>query len=378
MIKVLHLITSLDTGGAEVMLYRLLSRIDRLKFHNSVASLTEDGPVGDRIRELGVPVYSIGMRRGSPNPHGIWRTWCLLRRERPAVLQTWLYHSDLVGLIAGRAAGIRSIAWNLRCSDTGEMYEKGLNGMVFRALVWLSRWTNLVIVNSQAGKRFHETCGYAPAKWEVVPNGYDTEEFRPRVDAGNWLRWELGLLDSHILIGLVARYDPLKDHRNFLMAAEQFLQVCPDARFIMVGSGVTPSNPELVAQIEKFHLAGRVSLLGERSDVAHITAGFDIANCTSLSEGFPNVVAEAMSCGVPCVATDVGDVALLLGDSGKVVPSGSPESLMTAWQELAVSGIGQRRELGTRARDRVLAQYSLETMARRYEDLYASLTTPDL
>ena len=373
MIKVFHLITSLDIGGAEIILRRLLSRMDRSKFENVVASLTGNGPIGRQIRELDVPVFVVGMSRRTPNPIKLLSLRNLLAKERPTILQTWLYHSDLVGLIMGRSVGIRSIVWNIRCADTGEMYAAGLRGAIFRVLTRLSPMADVVVANSHAGKAYHESSGYAPRSWEVVPNGYDTDQFCPQPDARDWLRKESGLSPGNLIIGMVARYDKLKDHGNFLRAAAQFSKQRPDARFVMVGSGICDSNTELMEFIRKYQVADRVRLLGERSDIPRITAGFDVATCTSSSEGFPNTVAEAMACGLPCVATDVGDVSLLLSDAGWVVPPKDSPAIVASWLEVGSMSDESRRKVGQRARRRIVENYSLNAMVRRYEAIYAEL-----
>jgi len=373
MIKVFHLITSLDTGGAEVTLRRLLSRFNRGKFENVVASLTNDGPIGAQIRELDIPVHIIGMRRGVPSLPKLWSLWRLICRERPSILQTWLYHSDLIGLLLGRAARVGSIVWNIRCADTGEMYSQGLRGLTFRILVRLSSWADTIIANSHAGQEHHQSCGYSSQCWKVIPNGYDTKQLRPRSDARPWLLGEANLDPENIIIGIVARYDALKGHEIFLQAASILAERREMVRFVMVGSGIDDSNAELLALIRKHGVGNHVRLLGERADIPRITAGFDIATCTSHSEGFPNMVAEAMACGVPCVATNVGDVDVLLGGIGWIVPVGDPVAMAAGWEEVVNLKPQSKRQVGEQSRRRIIEKYSLDAVTQRYEKIYSAL-----
>jgi len=373
MIKVLHLITSLDTGGAEITLRRLLSRFNRQKFQNIVVSLTCDGPVGAQIRELGVPVHVIGMRRGVPSPSGFWLLWRLICQERPAILQTWLYHSDLVGYFLGRAAGVNSIVWNIRCADTGDMYSRGIRRLTFKALVHFSPRIDTIIANSYAGRAHHEACGYLSSHWQVVPNGYDTEQLRPQAAARSWLIGEADLESDDFIIGIVARFDPLKGHEIFLQAASMFAANRSRAKFVMVGSGLEESNIKLMALIDKYGVRKRVRLLGERTDISRVMSGFDIAACTSHSEGFPNMVAEAMACGIPCVATNVGDVERLMDGTGWLVTAGDPAAVTAAWKEAADLSPALRQRVGKEARARIVERYSLDATTLRYEEIYSAL-----
>lgn len=247
-LTVVHVITELDRGGAEVMLCRLLERTDRHRFEHTVVSLTDAGTLGPTIRELGVPVQTLGMRRGVPDVRAVWHLARLIRQERPVVLQTWLYHADLVGLIAGRLAGIRAIVWNVRCSDMDMRQYSWSSRLTRRLLSALSAAPAAVIVNSERGRRVHERIGYRPRRWVTIPNGIDLARFQPDPQARERLRKELGLPLSARLIGMVARYDPMKDHATFLRAAAEFLRNGvargqADLHSVLVGRGVTWGNP---------------------------------------------------------------------------------------------------------------------------------------
>ncbi|MEO8286217.1 MAG: glycosyltransferase [Chloroflexota bacterium] len=371
-VKVVHLITGLNVGGAETMLYKLLSGMDRERFENSVISLIAPGLMAKRIEALGIPVLSLGMMRGRPTPGHIWQLYRLLRHERPDILQTWMYHADLTGIIAGRLARVPAIAWNLRCSDC-VVGASRTTMWTFQACARLSRWPQVVIANSEAGRRFHTSRGYHPRRWAVLPNGFDLDLFKPDDIARREVRNELELPPDAPLIGIVARYDPPKDHATFLRAAMMLSERHPEAHFLLVGKDVISSNAELMEPIRSHPVRERLHLLGERQDVPRLMAALDILVSSSSSEGFPNVIGEAMCCAVPCVVTGVGDSAEMVSDTGIVVPPRDPAAIAHALNSLLESGPASRRNLGLAARERVQARYSLPVIVRRYEELYTTL-----
>ena len=355
------------------MLARLVSHSDRTRFRHVVISMMTLGPVADRIAAQEVPVHSLAMTRGLPSPAAAARLMRILRAESPDVLQTWLYGADLFGLMASVLRPTIALAWNVRCSDMGRQRRRSL--WTRWACARMSACPRVVVVNSEAGRTFHVGLGYRPQEWKVLPNGIDVEEFKPDPQARPSLRAELRLPSDAILIGLVARVDPLKDHSTFIQAAGRLAPTVPQAHFVLVGLGCTPDNPSIVSQIESASLSGRVHLLGRRTEIARIVAAFDIACLSSVSEGFPNVVAEAMACGVPCVVTDVGDARRIVGDTGVVVPAGDAVALAGGFQQLLALGARQRGHLGRAARERIRTQYSLARAVREYEELYNTLAS---
>jgi glycosyltransferase involved in cell wall biosynthesis len=238
----------------------------------------------------------------------------------------------------------------------------------------LSRRPAAILYNSHISAKQHETLGYHSDKRRIIPNGFDCEVFRPDPDARTRVRNDLGINDNVLVVGLIARYHPMKDHRNFLAAASIFHGFAPDARFVLAGAGVDPRNKNLTTQLEDLGLARHTYLLGERADVAALNASMDIATLSSAwGEGFPNVIGEAMACGVPCVVTDVGDSSFVVGDTGRVVSPRNPEALAHAWRELVEIGWTARHQLGMKARRRIQANFSLDVVVRQYELLYTEL-----
>lgn len=376
-ISIVCLITSLCDGGAETMLYRLLSRLDRKRFSPRVISLVDigAGPMSENIQKLGVPVRFLGMRPGRPNPVSVLRLTRWLREDPPDVMQTWMYHADLVGGIAARLVGGIPVVWGIRNSDLSVEESKGLTRFTMRICARLSRWLPERIIScSEASRDIHTAAGYSVEKMVVIPNGSDLELFKPDAEARESIRMELRIPEAAPLIGLIARFDPQKDHRNFVRAAKLLHRNRPDACFVLCGDGVNWENEQLARWIEEEGIRYRCSLLGRRDDIPRLTAALDIASLSSsFGEAFPNVIGEAMSCGVPCVVTDVGDSARIVGQTGLVVPPRDPAALAAAWLKILDLSRESRIELGMAARRRVATHFSLPTIVARYEQLFEEL-----
>lgn len=370
-VTVVHLISGLTSGGAETMLYKLLSGTNRAQFRPVVISLTAGGAIAERIQSLGIPVHSLGMRRGQPTPQSFWHLTRLLRREQPAILQTWMYHADLLGLLVAPFAGDPPVIWNIRASNMDMTRYRRLSAWTVRACARLSGRPRAVIVNSAAGRTFHEQIGYHPREWVLLPNGFDLDAFRPDPALRAAVRAELDFAPDDRIVGLMARRDAMKDHPTFLRAAALLRARRPNARFLLAGQGVTLEDPELRRLIADNALDEHVRLLGERRDMPRLLAALDLASLTStFGEGFPNVVGEAMACGVPCVVTDVGDAAAIVADTGLVVPANDPPALAAAWERLFDLPPAERQALSARARQRIAEHYALDQIVRRYEALY--------
>jgi glycosyltransferase involved in cell wall biosynthesis len=375
-IRVVHLITDLDVGGAEMMLARLLTRLDSPMVENAVVSLGGRGAVAERIERSGIPVSTLGLRPGRVNPLALWHLVALLRRLRPDVLQTWLYHSDLAGLIGGRLAHVPAIVWNIRCAELDPRDHPRSLPMLLRMLAFSSRWPSAVVCNSNAGRLAHEQLGYSPRRWIVIPNGFDVDAFRPCSAARVELRRELGVAADGPLVGLLARFHPMKDHATFLRAAKIAARAREDVRFVVAGRGVS-DNRALASLVSDLALQDRVRLLPERSDAPRFLAALDVAVSSSYGEAFPNIVGEAMSCGTPCVATDVGDSAALVGETGVIVPSRDPERLAAGMLRLLDLTPDRRAALGESARQHITSKFSLDRAVRAYEGLYLELGSGD-
>jgi len=342
------------------------------QFQHVVVEMISGGECGERLRQGNISVHSLGMTRGRFSASAALRFVRVLRRERPSILQSWLYHADLLGLLALPTLGI-PVVWNIRCA-----WHLGIHQTAPRLCAHLSRLPAAVVVNSHAGQRQHEELGYRPRRWCYIGNGFDLEKFKPDEQARVGLRAELGITADALLVGLVGRWDPHKDHETFLVAASQLHRSHAGVNFILVGEGLTPDNPVLGKLIEDLRLRDCVHLLGSRSDVARVTAALDVASCTSIAEAFPNVVGEAMAAGVPCVATNVGDAAMVAGDLDMIVPPRDPLALSNAWSRILSMAAPARQAIGAKARARIGKNYSISTVIGQYEQLYAELAARSL
>jgi glycosyltransferase involved in cell wall biosynthesis len=375
--RVVHIITSLHPHGAQMMLYKLLSRLDRKRFQTMVVSLRDRGQLGDKIAALDVPVHTIGMKSGAPTPAAVWRLIRTVKRFEPDLIQGWMYHGNLSAQIASAFAPARvPVLWNIRGTHCSLKDEK----LATAATIWLGARLSgrpaKIINNSRASALAHqENLAYRADRWAIIPNGFETTLFTPSAEARLQLRAELGLAQDALLIGLVGRYDPMKDHANFLQAASLLRQSHPQVHFVLAGEDVDRDNERLLQMINSLALSTQVHLLGKRNDMPQLTAALDMATSSSFSEGFPNVIGEAMSCGVPCVVTDVGDSGWIVGETGRVVPPRDASALAGAWLELIEMGGEKRHALGMMARRRVVENFSLEMVVRQYEALYESVVS---
>lgn len=385
--KVAHIITSLDIGGAEMMLCRLLQRMDRELLSPVVITLMKGGgALEEEIRAMGIPVYAAGMRQGLPSIPAFLKVVRALRAEKPDVIQGWMYHGNFVAHGASLLLRPRPLAlWAIHNSFASFASEKWLTGLLIRISARLSRRAGKIVYVSQASRGQHEALGFDSRRACVIPNGIDLNAFTPSQVNRDSVREELGAPKEALLIGLIGRYHPQKDHANFFKAAALLCQsgegsqgnrgdsIKAPIRFVLAGKGIDSQNEALARMAHDCGLAGRVHFLGERRDMGRITAALDIAvSSSSYGEAFSLTLAEAMACGVPCVTTDVGDNAILVGKTGVVVAPSDPRALANGCACLVRQGCEGRRALGERARERIRRQYSLPVITAKYEELYLS------
>ena len=376
-ILVTHIITDVSTGGAEIMLLKLLSHIDRQRFAARVISLTSSGPIGDKLEALGIPVQVLGMLPGSPDPRAVLRLAGWLRSYPPALVQTWMYHADLVGGLAARLAGHAPVIWGIRNSSLDVVHSRRSTRWTVKACALLSNFLPARIVScSETARRIHINLGYAANKLLVIPNGFDLDLFRPDPQGRASLRQELEISPETRLVGLVGRFDPQKDHQTFIQAASRVREKVEGVEFLLCGDGITWENAQLAGWIEERGLRNCFHLLGRREDIPRLSAALDVAcSSSAYGEAFSNVLGEAMACGVPCVVTDVGDSAYIVGETGKVVPPRDSLALAGALVEMLALAPDQRLELGVEARQRTQQSFDIHAVVRDYEQLYLRTIT---
>jgi glycosyltransferase involved in cell wall biosynthesis len=371
--RLLHIITGLQTGGAEMMLFKLLDAMHAAGFDAAVLSLMPPGPVGERISILGIPVYSLNVCSGMSSLTEILRMRRLVREIKPDVIQGWMYHGNLAAWFAHRWVNRAPVVWNIRQSLYEIHHEKRLTRWVIRLGAALSSRVQAIVYNSHTSRPQHEAAGYDRRHALVIPNGFDLDRFKSSPERRLVFRKALKVDADVPLVGMVARWHPMKDHANFLRAAARVLERFKDVHFVLAGRGIDADNAMLMDMIGSLKLADRVHLLGEVSDVAVVMATLDVLVSASSSEAFSNVLGEGMACGVPCVATDVGDSAKVLDGHGRIVPPHDPAAMAAAVIELLHLDRHRRVELGAAARLHVEENFSISEIADRYAALYEKL-----
>jgi glycosyltransferase involved in cell wall biosynthesis len=380
MIKIMHVITTLGPAGAETMLCQVASAMDRTRFENEVVSLTGILDQADKMQGIGVRVRTLGMKTGVPNPLLVMRLARWIRESKPDVIHTWMYHANLVGALASRLAGNVPVVWGIHHSALDPRVDKRRTVLVNRVCAFLSpRFPARIVCCSEASLRIHKNLRYAAEKMEVIPNGFDLEKVKPDPTARASVREELGIRADANLIGIAARFHPQKDHLNFIRAAARLHKQIPDIHFLLCGLDISWQNSQLVEWIETAGIRACCHLLGVRRDMSRLFTAMDMATTTSRSgEAFPLVIGEAMACGTPCVVTDVGDSALIVGETGTVVAPGDSHALAEAWRKLIEAGPVVRHRLGLAARHRVQQHFALPAIVERYQATYARLANEKL
>jgi glycosyltransferase involved in cell wall biosynthesis len=374
-LRILHLITSLHVGGAQMHLYKTVTRFHPEKVTPLVVSLVPVGKIGQLLHRQEIPVLDLGMRPGSINPLACYRLVRLIRSFKPDILQTYLYHADLLGYLAGKWARVPTVLWNLRQSRMDFSRYRVTTDLTVSFCARLSRGVKHILVNSYAGVKAHALRGYDVARMQVVPNGFEVNRFRPHPPSYREVRQELGLPSEARLVGMLARFDPQKDHGTFLKAARLVQERYPDTYFLLAGSGLTYDNPSLARLLAANPVnPRRLRLLGERADTPRLLAALDFyVSSSAFGEGFANAIGEAMACGVPCVVTDVGDSALIVRETGLVVQPGKAHDLSWALVEALNWPLAERTCRGKAARARIEQEFNINRIVAQLESLYLDL-----
>jgi glycosyltransferase involved in cell wall biosynthesis len=360
--KILYVTAGLRGGGAEGMLARLATARPGVADEITIASLLPAEAHMQRLNAAGVDVIELRFDKPAGIATGLFKLARLIAESRPEIVQGWMYYGDLAALLAlalSRRRKETHLIWSIRCSAMDwRSYGPALS-LVVKACALLSRSPDLVTANSVAGLKSHLALGYHPRRTQVLANGIDVDHFRPDAAARAGVRSELGIPENAIVLAHVARVDAMKDHGSFLAA----MAALPDVCALLVGAGT-----------ESLAAAPNLFRLGRRCDVARLFAAADVVVSSSCwGEGFSNVLAEGMACGLPAVATDIGDARLIVGDTGVVVPAQSPETLAAAIRTLAAESASLRAARGRRARERIVENFSMRHAVQAHVKLYESL-----
>ena len=363
--KVIHIITSLGDGGAEHTLYKIC-KYDISNKH-IVISLKGPGKYFSLLSSLGIKVYCLNFKFYSIYKFLILIN--LLRSLKPDIVQTWLVHADLIGGIAAQLAGIKNIIWNVRYSNFKIGKAKLTTILIIKLLTKLSFFIpELIIIVSKRAKKIYEIEGYDKRKFKFIPNGYDLSYLKPNIIEKKIFQKKNNYKKQVPLIGNIARYDPKKDHLNLLNALSFLRHKKIDFFCFLVGSKINVKNIRLVSEIKRLKLSKYIKLLGQNNNILQVMNGLDLyIQSSSYGEGFPNVVAEAMACGTPCVVTDVGDASFIVGKTGWIVPPNNSNKLAKALEkainEVITKKINQRQG---KARLRIRKNFDLSKMLKSY------------
>jgi glycosyltransferase involved in cell wall biosynthesis len=369
MIKVVFLIRSLDPGGTERQLATVIPRLSKDRFEVTVISFYRGGEFGAELAARDVEVLSLN-KRGRWDLRVLWRLVRELKKLRPAILHSYLVEPNLVAIFIRPWLRSTRVIWGIRASDVDLSKQDWFARMNFRLQSFFSRFADLAIFNSNAGRDFHFAVGFRPRNSIVIHSGVDTDLFKPDAELGKIARQEWGVTDGTVLVGLVGRLDPMKGHPTFLRAAALVAREMTACRFVCVGAGPDAYATRLRRLAEELGLSDRLIWAGSRSDMPAIYNAMDVVCSSSTTEGLPNAIAEAMACGVRCVVTNVGDSVLLVGDTGVAVPSNDPKALADGLTRL-IDDPGVRG--GPDPRQQIVNKFGIQRLVERTEAALASL-----
>lgn len=372
--KILHIITGLNNGGAEAALFRLCKSNKDNKHH--VISLMDDGTYGSQLKEEGIKVDVLNMQQGKVSLKGLVKLFKIIRLVKPDAIQTWMYHADLIGGVIARLAGVGNINWGIHHSNLTKGDAKNSTIYIARVLSVLSYFIpRSIICCAEKSADVHSELGYCKSKLTIIYNGYDLDTFNVNSEARELVRREFNVNNNMLLLGMVSRFHPFKDHKTLVDALGILKESNINFKCILVGQGMTEENQDLNTWFNESNVSNNMILAGTRNDIPKIMNALDLHILSSSSEAFPNVLNEAMACGTPCVTTDVGDAAFIVGDYGWVSPSKKPHKL--AEGVLAAIDIKENfpdkwQNIKKQARSRIKDNFTIETMVQKYNKVWFS------
>ncbi len=370
--KILHIITGLGDGGAEHTLFKIC-KYD-IKNEHIVISLKENGKYFSLLKKLGIKVYSLNFKF-----YSIIKFIILIRLIsylKPDIVQTWLVHADLLGGISARLAGIKNIIWNIRYSNIQIGKAKLTTILIIRFLSILSYLIPKFIVTvSKKAKKIYELTGYNKKIFKFIPNGYDLSILKSNKHQKINFKKIIRIKENTPLIGNVARYDPQKDHLNLLNALSLIRLKNINFFCVLVGLNINKKNISLVSDIKRLNLSKHIKLLGQNDNISQVMNGLDLhVLSSSYGEGFPNVVAESMACGTPCIVTDIGDSAYVIGKTGWIVPPKSSIKLARAIEKALIEKDTIKwNKRCNKARLRVKENFSIGNMIKLYNKVWINV-----
>lgn len=371
--KIVHIIMSLNIGGAELMLKRLvLHSHQKEKFEHIVITLTDLGVMGPELQNRGIRVYSLGMKSLPTLPLIFLKLQRLLKEIQPDVVQTWMYHSDLLGGFAAKSLGIENIIWGIRNTELNTKENFSRKAMVkLCAKLSYTIPSQIACVANTAMKTHIKQGGYDASKMLVIPNGFDLNKFKPNEIRRLELRDKLNIKSDELVIGNIGRFDPVKNHKNFIKACILLLQKGYKFKVLLAGRDVDLNNPEISKLFKNNKLSKYFLFLGEIDNTPSFYNAIDVFCLCSYTEGFPNVLGEAMATEKVCLATDAGDAWVVLSNSGFRIDSTSFADIAIALETNVLNkALSNLNDIGNAARLSIVNSYSINKIVSQFEDLY--------
>lgn len=369
----MHIITGLNNGGAEGVLFRLCKH-DKKNEH-IVISMMDMGKYGSMLLESGIEVVCLNLSPGRVTLAGIRKLYKIIKQNKPDVVQTWMYHADLIGGVIAKFAGVKNIFWNIRHTTLEAGHSKKSTIYIAKLCALLSYFIpKKIVCCANKAVEIHSALGYSKKKMQVIANGFELDRLVIDKQLGESIRTELALDSGCFVFGMVGRYDPQKDHVTLLEALSILREKEIEFKCLLIGRDLDENNLVLSNEIKRLNLKDNILLLEQRSDIPAIMNALDIhILSSSFGEAFPNVLAEAMACGTPCVTTDVGDAAVIVGSTGWVVPHKNPVALAEYIEKAFLEMQDNYKDWQERkynCRRHIEENFSIDTMISKYHDAW--------
>lgn len=367
MIRIVHIITGLGSGGAENMLYKLLKYSDKNKYYYEVISLIDEGVLGEKIKSEGIKIHTLNL-----SSKNIVKSLLKARSicKDFHIVNTWLYHADIFGFIISKMLLKKKIIWNVRHSNLDRNANKRRTLKIVKINSFLSKRVDCITYNSNKALETHKKAGYSNKNFIVIPNGFELDKFKFDQNKRDKIRKELFISDEDKVLITVGRWDIQKDYYTLLRALNEIKNQNVLFKMIMVGTNLDSSNKELEELLTRYNLKENLFLLGRRNDIPELLSAADIYVSSSLGESFSNAIGEAMACELPCVVTDVGDSKVIVGDYGKVVSPRDYKNLAKDLKSYCESNSNYRRIIGSKSRERIIENYSIYSVIAEIEKVY--------
>lgn len=368
---IFHIITGLGNGGAEGVLYRLCTK-DK-KYRHIVISLTTGGKYKTLLEKKNIKVLSCNFKKTKLNIKEFYKILKLFDYYKPDIIQGWMYHGDLIASVISIFRKNKNLYWNIRNSTLDKKARNFITTFLTMKLCALisHKLPKKIICCSNNSINYHISQGYKKSIFEYLPNGINTDIFKPNKLLKTQIKRKLNIKNNLFIFGTVARFDEQKDHKTLIMALKLLKEKSKNFKVLLIGKDLTSKNHKIVRLIDEYSLRENILLLGERDEINELMCFIDChVLSSSYGEAFPNVIAEAMACSTPCIATNVGDSKNIIGEFGWTTDIKDPISLSQKMYHVMNLQKIDLFKIGQLARDRIIDLYSLDRMVSSYQNIY--------